>query len=434
MNRESTMIPEKKANIVNKIVAPIKTSINNNVPVSKVISYAQPHFQNKKTVALGIAIIALTVFAYKMFAPSFGGHPTGGAAGVGVAEVIERDVQQWQRFSGRLVAIDQVEIRPRVSGIIETIHFKDGDIVKKDDVLFTIDQRPYNAEVSRAEGALASAQAQYNLAQNDLNRGKLLIKDKVIPQQDYDQRRNSFSVSEANLQSAKAALDAVKLNLEYTKVKSPIDGKVGRAEITVGNLIDAGARAPMLTTVVANNPIYADFEIDDKTFLSYSQAKVTNLNDAKKIPVEMGLIGETDTPHKGFIESFDNHLNTSSGTIRVRAVFDNADGMLVPGLFAHIKLGNAGATKALLITDRAIGTDQNKKFVFVVNEDNKATYREIEPAGMADGLRIVGSGLKAGEKIIISGLQRARPGQPVTPELVQMDAKDTPPQPEKSKQ
>jgi len=428
------MIPEKKANIINKIVAPIKTSINNNAPVTKVISYAKPHLQNKKTVALVIAGLAIIFFAYQKFAPSFGAHPNGGAPTVGVAEVIERDVQQWHRFSGRLVAIDQVEVRPRVSGTIETIHFKDGDLVKKDDVLFTIDQRPYNAEVSRAEGALASAQAQYNLAQNDLNRGQRLIKDKVIPQQDYDQRRNSYSVAEANLKSAKAALDAVKLNLEYTKVKSPIDGKVGRAEITVGNLINAGAQAPILTTVVANNPIYADFEVDDKTFLLYTQAKATGINDAKKIPVEMGLIGETDTPYKGFIESFDNHLNTSSGTIRVRAVFNNADGMLVPGLFAHIKLGNAGATKALLITDRAIGTDQNKKFVFVVGEDNKATYREIEPAGMADDLRVVDSGLKAGEKIIVTGLQRARPGQPITPEIVQMDAKDSPPQPEKSKQ
>lgn len=426
------MLSEKSTNVINRIVIPIKTSINNHKPLNKAVAFIQPCLKNKKTVALIILALVVTFYAYQKFAPHFQGKPAGGAVSVGVAEVLERNVQQWHQFSGRLVAVDQVEIRPRVSGTIDIIHFKNGDMVKKGDLLFTIDPRPFRAEVTRAEGALASAQAQYSLTQNDLDRGKRLIKDKVIPKHEYDQRRNDYSVAAANLQSAKAALDSVKLNLEYTQIRSPIDGKVGRAEITEGNLIDAGASAPILTTVVSNIPIYADFEIDDKTFLSYTQAQVTDINDAKKIPVEMGFISETDTPHKGYIESFDNRLNTSSGTIRVRAVFDNADGMLVPGLFTHIKLGSASGNKVLLITDRAIGTDQNKKFVYVVADDNKVAYREIVSGAVADGLRVVESGLKAGEKIIVSGLQRARPGQQVTPEIVGMETKEPSPQLEKS--
>lgn len=353
-------------------------------------------------------IVGIAYFAWQRFMPQggFGGQP-GGAPPVSVAEVIERDVQQWHEFSGKLVAVDQVEIRPRVSGVIEQVHFKDGAVVKKGDMLFTIDPRPY-------EAAMQAAIARATLANNEFRRAQTLLAEKAIPQRDFDQRRNDAEV-------AKADLTRAELDLGYTHIKSPIAGRTGRAEITAGNLVEAGGGAPVLTTVVSSTPIYADFEIDEATYLQYAQAKTTGDAKARKIPVMMGLSGETDTSHNGHIQSFDNRLDNASGTVRVRAVFDNGDGVLVPGLFARIRLGTPMQTKALLITDRAVGTDQNKKFVLVVGTENKVEYREVKLDGLVDGLRVVNEGLKPGDKIIVNGLQRARPGTPVTPEVVPME-------------
>lgn len=332
----------------------------------------------------------------------------GGAVPVSVAEVIERDVLQWHEFSGRLVAVDQAEIRPQVSGIVESVHFEDGAQVNKGDLLFVIDPRPF-------EAALQAANARFVLADSELARASALLKDKAISQRDYDQRKNAAAVARADLLTAK-------LNLDYTKIKAPIAGKVSRAEVTVGNLVEAGMNAPLLTTVVANNNMYADFEIDEATYLKYAHGGATG-KDAQ-IPVVMELESASLPPREGRVESFDNRLNPASGTLRVRAVFDNTDGLLVPGLFARIKLGSAGMQKAVLITDRAIGTDQNKKFVLVVGADGKAEHREVKLGSRADGLRIVNEGLKPGEKIVVSGLQRVMmPGQPVTPETVPMEEK-----------
>lgn len=372
-----------------------------------------------------IAIVSCTgYYAYKNFMLHDGagaphGMPMGGAAPVSVATVVNKDIQQWNEFSGRLVAVDRVEVRPRVSGVIETVNFENGAFVKKDDLLFTIDSKAYSAEVSRAEGNLASTMAQVSLADTELARADRLLKDKAIPQKEYDERRNAHNVAQANLKSAQASLETAKLNLEYTKVKSPISGKVSRAEITTGNLVESGSNAPILTSVVSSNPIYADFEVDEYTYLEYtSNPTVTNNS---KVPVIMSLGSANAISHSGYVESFDNRLNTASGTIRARAVFDNSDGLLVPGLFARIKLGNAEKAPALLISDRAIGTDQNKKFVFVVEPDNKISYREIKLGPVADGMRIVREGLKAGEKIVVNGLQRVRPGAQIQPEMVAME-------------
>jgi multidrug efflux system membrane fusion protein len=335
---------------------------------------------------------------------------------VGVAAAVSREVQLWHEFSGRLSAVDRAEIRPRVSGAIDAVHFIDGAQVAKGDLLFTIDQRPYAAEVNRAQGALASAEAQAKLSRTEAERSERLLKEKAVSQRDFDEKQNALSVAEANLKSAQAALEAAQLNLDYTEIRAPIAGRVGRAEVTEGNLVGQGQ--PVLTTIVSANPIYADFEMDEATFLEYSKFS----GKPENIPVELGLATETGTPHTGHIESFDNALDNASGTIRVRAVFDNEDGALVPGLFARLLVGSAAPVSAVLIDDSAIGTDQNKKFVMVVGKDNKVEYREISPGPMADGLRVVDEGLNAGEKIVVSGLQRARAGMPVKPEMVEMGA------------
>jgi multidrug efflux system membrane fusion protein len=340
---------------------------------------------------------------------------------VGVAEVIERDVQQWHEYSGRLTAVDYVEIRSRVSGPIETVNFKDGAIVQKGDLLFTIDPRPYAAEVARAEAALASAKAARNLSETQFKRAQSLIKDKAVSQSDYDTRKNEFNETAAQVQSAEAGLETAKLNLDYTQIKSPITGRVSRAEITAGNLVQAGASSPLLTTVVSQNPIYADFDIDEGAYLKVAPE---TSGDVSKIEVTLQLAND-GKEHKGTVQSFDNRLNPQTGTLRARAVFNNDEGDLIPGLFARIRLGSAGMTKAILITDRAIGTDQSKKFVYVVGADNKVEYREVKPGDAVGGLRIIAEGLKPGEKIIVDGLQRAHPGGEVKPEMVGMESLDS---------
>ncbi len=336
---------------------------------------------------------------------------------VSVAPAIEREVQQWHDYSGRVTAVDFVEVRSRVSGPIETVNFKDGAMVQKGDLLFTIDPKPYAAEVERAEAALSAAKAALGLSETQFKRAEGLIKDKAISQSDYDTRKNEFNVAKAQVDSAEANLDTVKLSLGYTQITAPVTGRVSRAEMTVGNLVQAGQNSPLLTTVVSQNPVYADFDIDEETYLKLQPEMA---GDVSKIEVTLALAND-GTPHKGVMQSFDNRLNPASGTLRARAVFNNDDNALVPGLFARIRLGNAGLTKAILITDRAVGTDQSKKFVYVVGDDNKVEYREVKLGDMSGSLRIVTDGLKTGEKIIVEGLQRAHPGAEVKPEVVGME-------------
>ncbi|MBS0288870.1 MAG: efflux RND transporter periplasmic adaptor subunit [Proteobacteria bacterium] len=371
---------------------------------------------SKKTVVTTLLIVGC-FWVYRHFgkAPQMAGY--GEAMQVSVAKVLARDIQQWNEYAGRLVAIDKVEIRPRIHGTIEAIHYQSGEIVKKGELLFTLDSRTYAAEFARAQGTFASAQAQEVLSSSQYERAIRLMKDKVISQSELDTRSHDMLVSKALSKSAKAALETAKINLEYTQIRAPITGKISRPEITVGNLAEAGH---ILATVVSNSPIYADFEMDEQAFLEYTKTNAL-VKISKPIPVMMGLANETGTPHSGYIESFDNHLDSASGTIRVRAVFQNEKNHLVPGSFARIKLGGHAQQKALLITDRAVGTDQNKKFVLVVDKENKVNYREIKLGNVVQGLRIVLAGLKADEQIVVNGLQRVRPGSDVKPELVPME-------------
>lgn len=376
-----------------------------------------------------IAVLGYAV--YHHFKAPAGGPPGGmmemPPAQVEVAEVTARDVQLWNEFSGRLAAVDAAEIRPRVSGPVESVNFKNGAPVQKGDLLFVIDPKPYKSEVDRLKGLLASSEAQEALAQTEFSRTEGLFQSKAISQREFDQRRNDLNVAIAAKKSAEAALEAAQLNLDYTEVKAPIAGRAGRAEVTVGNMVQAGPNAPMLTMIASITPIYAEFEMDEATYLRY--AKVTPAERAR-IPCKLGLATEAGTPHDGHIDSFDNRLDPASGTIRVRALFDNNDGALVPGLFARIRIADAAPSKVLLINDRAVGTDQDKKYVLAVTADNKAEYRQVKLGPPAEGLRVVEEGLHAGDKIIISGLlPTMRPGMPVAPQLVAMDAPPQAPAP-----
>jgi multidrug efflux system membrane fusion protein len=340
------------------------------------------------------------------------------AATVDVAEVVSRPVIDWQSYSGRLEAVDRVEIRPLVSGTLTAVHFKDGNLVKKGDVLFTIDPRPYAAEVARAQAQLAGAEARAAYTASDLARGQRLLADNAIARRDFEEKQNTSREATANLLMARAALQLAQLNLEHAQIIAPVSGRISRAEVTPGNVVAAAAASAPLTTLVSVSRMYASFDVDEQSFLKYvNPARASN---GAQVPVFLGLANEDGYSRQGKVSSVDNRVDTSSGTVRVRAVFENADGILLPGLYARIRLGSGEASNALLIDEKAIGTDQDKRFVLVVDKTNRTVYREVRIGSNQDGLRVVSSGLKAGERIVVNGLQRVRPGDLVSPHPVAM--------------
>ncbi|WP_321945957.1 efflux RND transporter periplasmic adaptor subunit [Paraburkholderia sp. J10-1] len=336
---------------------------------------------------------------------------------VDVAAVLNRTITDWQTYSGRMAAVEKVEIRPQVSGTIVSVNFRDGALVKQGDTLFVIDPRPYQAAVDQAAAQLAAAQARTGYAQSDWERAQRLIGDNAIAKRDYDEKQNASREANANLKAAQAALEAAQINLGYTRIAAPVAGRVSRAEITVGNVVSAGAAAAPLTTLVSVSPIYAEFDADEQTYLDY----ISRMKDGSKVPVELGLANESGYSRTGTIESVDNRLDTTSGTIRVRARFDNADGALVPGLYARIKVGGSAPHPALLVDDAAIGTDQDKKFVYVVDNSGKIAYRTVQTGGQQGNLRVILDGLKAGDHVVVNGTQRVRPGIVVRSHMVPMN-------------
>jgi membrane fusion protein, multidrug efflux system len=337
------------------------------------------------------------------------------AVAVDVAVVISRNIIDWQTYSGRLEAIDHVDVRPQVSGTIVAVHFKDGTLVKKGDPLFTIDPRPYQAEVDRAEAQLSAAKARATYTSTDAARADRLLADNAIARRDYDEKQNASREAAAAVKAAVAALEAAQVNLGYTSITAPVTGRVSRAELTVGNVVSVGASAPLLTTLVSVSPIYASFDVDEQTYLQY-----LGRERSAKVPVSLGLANEDGYSRKGYVTSVDNRLDTSSATIRVRATVDNADGSLVPGLYARVRVGGGTPHNAVLIDDAAVGTDQAKKFVLVVDDANKVQYREVQLGGLHDNLRVVNAGLKAGERIVVNGTMKARPNDTVQPHVVDM--------------
>ncbi|WP_186019967.1 efflux RND transporter periplasmic adaptor subunit [Burkholderia gladioli] len=339
---------------------------------------------------------------------------------VDVANVLSKTITDWQTYSGRLEAIERVDVRPLVSGTIVSVNFKDGALVKKGDVLFVIDPRPYQAEVDRTAAQLAAAQARDGYAQTDWQRAQRLIGDNAIAKRDYDEKQNAARESAANVKAAAAALEAAKINLGYTRIVAPFTGRASRAEITLGNVVSAGASAAPLTTLVSVSPIYASFDADEQTYLRY----IGNQRDGRKVPVDLGLANESGYSRSGVIDSVDNRLDTSSGTIRVRARFDNADGTLVPGLYARVKVDGSAPHPALLVDDAAINTDQDKKFVFVVDAQGKVAYREVQIGSLHGNQRVIAGGLQASDRVVVNGTQRVRPGEQVKVHMVPMTGGD----------
>jgi multidrug efflux system membrane fusion protein len=341
---------------------------------------------------------------------------------VPVATVVEAAVLTWDEFSGRLEAVERVDVRSRVAGAIQSVHFTEGALVNRGDLLVTIDPAPYAAEVDRAEAQVAAAQARATFTKGEQERYQRLWDENAVARRELDERTNALRESEANLHAAQAALQSARLNLGYTQVRAPVSGRVGKSEVTVGNLVAAGPGAPVLTTLVSVNPIYASFDADEQVVArALKDVSAAPGKRLQSIPVEMSTAVDS-TPLRGHLQLVDNQVNAKSGTVRVRAVFDNKDGTLMPGQFARLRMGQSNTTAALLINERAVGTDQSKKFVMVVGPDNKAVYREVSLGGTANGLRIVTSGLHAGERIVVSGLQRIRPGSLIDPQPAVMEA------------
>ena len=354
------------------------------------------------------------------------------AVPVSVATVEQRDATIWSEFSGRLEAVERVEVRPRVSGAIQAVHFREGDLVKQGDKLITIDQAPFAATVAGAEAQVAAAEARLALAKNDLDRANQLS-ERVMSARDLDQRTNAHREAEANLRAAQALLQSARLNLGYTEVRAPVSGRVGKLEITVGNLVADGPTAPVLTTLVSVDPIYASFNADEVVVLDALKALGGGLSShaqVERIPVRMKTLTSAGDSITGQLQFIDNQVDAKSGTVRVRAKFTNPNGTLIPGQFARLQMGQAKAEPAVAIDERAIGTDQDKKFVLVVDAENKALYREVSLGPVAEGMRIITTGLKPGERIVVNGLQRVRPGAVVAPQMVSMDGKTAPRQAE----
>jgi membrane fusion protein, multidrug efflux system len=348
------------------------------------------------------------------------------ATSAAVAAVVERHVAIWDEFSGRLEAVERVDVRSRVAGAVQSVHFREGALVKQGDLLITIDPAPYAAEVERSEAQVVAAQARVAFTKNELERGRQLWDSRTVSQRELDQRVNAHGEAEANVRAAQAALQSSRLNLDYTEVRAPVAGRVGKLEITVGNLVAAGPGAPVLTTLVSVDPIYASFNADEEVVMRALKslgAGAAGHTRVDRIPVELSTVTSNGTPFRGRLQLIDNQVESRSGTVRVRAVFDNADGGLMPGQFARLRMGQAKTEPALMVNERAIGTDQNKKFVLVVDGASKAEYREVTLGASVDGLRVVTSGLKSGERIVVNGLQRVRPGALIAPQIAGMDGR-----------
>lgn len=345
---------------------------------------------------------------------------------VSVAPAIQREVQEFEEFTARLEAPDTVEVRARVAGALEQVHFTEGQQVAKGAMLFTIDPRPFAADVARAEAQLAAARNQAELSSSELARAEKLTSIQGVSQQELDQLRAGVRNSRSNIQSAEAALVQARLNLDFTRIRAPVAGRISRAQLTPGNLVGVGS--PVLTTLVSQDRVFAYFDASEATYLKYLHlVRSGTLASPRTATVQawMGLADETGFPHQGRIDFVDNRLNPATGSIRGRAVFDNREGRFTPGLFARVKVVGSGKYQATLVADRAIGTDQTRKVVMLVGKDNVVQPREVQPGALMDGMRVV-QGVKPGELVIVDGLQRAQPGAPVTPQVLKTDDKGLP--------
>ncbi|MBW9051092.1 efflux RND transporter periplasmic adaptor subunit [Rhizobium mesosinicum] len=333
------------------------------------------------------------------------------APNVEVSLARKEQITEWKSFSGRIEAVDEVEVRPLVSGAITAIHFSDGDLVKKDAPLFTIDQGPYRAELDRALGEQAAAETAAEFARTDFERAEKLVRTAGLSQRDFDLRKQAMQENVAKLLIANAAVASAKINLDRTVIRAPIEGRVSRAELTVGNVVQAGNMTAPLTRIVSVSKAYAAFDADEQSYLTFMKGR-----NGHPVEVQLGLADEGEFPRRGIVVSVDNSMDVKTGTIRVRALFDNSDGVLIPGLYAKIRMPAGSPSEAVLVSAKAIGTDQDKKYVFVVDDKNTVSYREIYLGSEQGTYRIVRQGLAEGDRVVVAGAQAVRPGETVTVE------------------
>lgn len=344
---------------------------------------------------------------------------------VGVAQVISKPVQQWDEYTGRISAIDTVELRPRASGYVQRVAYKEGQDVKQGDLMFLIDPRPYRAALENAQAQLARARVAQQLETIRNKRAQALIDDNAISHEELDLRRAAQAQSAADVHAAEAAVATAKLNLSFTEVRSPVSGRASRALVTVGNL--ATADDTLLTTVVSQDPMYVYFDADENSYLRYREQERKNERSAQDNAVHVGLANETGYPHAGRVDFLDTQVNPTLGTVRARAVLPNPDRIFTPGLFARVRFVSGQKAQALLIDDKAILTDQDRKYVYAVDKEGKAQRKDIVLGGMVDGLRVVQSGLSPDDRIVVVGLQKIfYPGMPVMPTEVPMDKPSAP--------
>ena len=365
-------------------------------------------------VLVGLALAVLTGCGHRAAASKPPPPP------VTVAPVEQKEIVEWDEFTGRTEAVDSVEVRPRVSGYIQEVRFQSGQLVRKGDVLFVIDPRWHQATFDQRKAELAQAQVHVDNARREAERSGHLLADKAISVEESDARESRYQEAKAAVLAAQAALESARLDLEYTQVRAPIGGRVSRALLTEGNYVNGVAGgASLLTTIVSVDPVYVYADIDENSLLKFNtlaSARRLETDGDGRIPVELQLADETGFPHRGYIESFNNRLDANTGSILLRAVFANADGRVVPGLFARIRVPLSDRHAALLVEERAIGTDQAQKFVLTLTPSNTVAYQSVELGPAIEGKRIVRTGLQGTEEVVVNGLQRVRPGMPVSPQ------------------
>jgi RND family efflux transporter MFP subunit len=349
---------------------------------------------------------------------------------VTVVQPVAREVMEWDDYTARLDAVDSVEVRPRVSGYLQSVHFKEGALVRKDDLLFLIDPRPYDAALRHAEADLQLAKTRLEIAKKNLGRADVLLPRQAMSKEEADIRESAVRQAEASLGRANATVESAQLDVEFTEITAPVGGRVGRKLVTEGNLINGGvgSEGTLLTTIVSLDPIYAYFDADERAYLKYSRLALSGERPSSrdyKNPVRVGLADEEGFPREGFMDFVDNQFDRGTGTIIGRALLPNPDLTLAPGLFARLRLPGSGKYNALLLPDEAIGSDQSQKFVFVVNGEGTVEYRRVEIGPLVDGLRVVRKGLTAEDWVIVAGLQRARPGLKVDAERQAAQAQPT---------
>jgi multidrug efflux system membrane fusion protein len=342
---------------------------------------------------------------------------------VTAAPAVARDITEWDEFTGRLEPVQSVGVRPRVSGLLSRVTFEEGSLVRQGQVLFQLDDRPFVAQVERLRAELAQARASRDRAASETRRAERLAAQNAMSREEQERRSSAAAEATARVDAVAAALRAAELDLEFTRVLSPIDGRVGRALVTRGNLVSGGqGEATLLTTVVSVDPVYAAFDADEQTFLRYGDRVRKSGAGAAGLPIHMALADEEDFPHEGTLEFLDNQLDPSTGTIRGRAVFRNPDRRLTPGLFVRLRLPGTVSYQGVLVEDRAVGTDLDRRYVLVIGQDKTIESRTVALGPLVEGLRVVRTGLRPGELVIVNGLQRVRAGTQADATVAEMGA------------